>query len=127
MSPQLLVEFTVPGTPVPKARPRVKQDRRGRNRTYTPDRTLEAEAAIQRHYIESAGCRHLDPSWRYRLEVEFHGPHASSDLDNLAKAVLDGLNGWAWADDKQVTELSAVKKPAPKDGRCTVVRILRVG
>ena len=32
------------------------------------------------------------------------------DLDNLVKAVLDGLNGIAWHDDAQIVELHISKK-----------------
>jgi Holliday junction resolvase RusA-like endonuclease len=32
------------------------------------------------------------------------------DTDNLLKAVLDGLNGIAWADDSQVIRVSASKE-----------------
>lgn len=33
------------------------------------------------------------------------------DCDNVAKLVLDALNGIAWTDDKQVFELHVVKHP----------------
>lgn len=48
MDPQLIARFTVPGRPVPKARPRVAQDRRGRNRSFTDTRTVEHEALVAR-------------------------------------------------------------------------------
>nr|DAQ86101.1 MAG TPA: Endodeoxyribonuclease RusA [Caudoviricetes sp.] len=31
------------------------------------------------------------------------------DADNIAKAVLDGLNGVVYADDKQIVELKVIK------------------
>jgi Holliday junction resolvase RusA-like endonuclease len=31
------------------------------------------------------------------------------DLDNYVKTVMDGLNGVAWVDDKQVIDIQAVK------------------
>jgi crossover junction endodeoxyribonuclease RusA len=34
------------------------------------------------------------------------------DADNLAKAFLDGLNGIAWVDDRQVRKLTIEKKAA---------------
>ena len=33
------------------------------------------------------------------------------DADNIAKSVLDALNGVAWKDDTQVTELHIIKHP----------------
>ena len=38
------------------------------------------------------------------------------DADNLAKAVLDAMNGVAYVDDSQVCHLSIVKLTANKDG-----------
>lgn len=35
------------------------------------------------------------------------------DCDNIAKSVLDALNGVAFADDSQVVSLAVVKKRAP--------------
>lgn len=42
-----------------------------------------------------------------------------SDLDNMAKAVLDALNGVAWVDDSQVGRL-VVQKSYGTEGRTTV-------
>lgn len=55
MDPRLIADFTVPGRPVPKARPRVSQDRRDRNRTHTDPRTIEHEALIARYFVEVTG------------------------------------------------------------------------
>lgn len=44
-----------------------------------------------------------------------------ADLDNLAKPVLDGLSGLAWADDHQVCELSVAKVWDDGDGPRTDV------
>lgn len=45
------------------------------------------------------------------------------DADNVAKAVLDALNGLAYEDDSQVQELVIIKKYAPA-GVDPCVRIL---
>jgi Holliday junction resolvase RusA-like endonuclease len=37
------------------------------------------------------------------------------DIDNAIKLVMDGLNGVAWADDAQVTSVSAVKADRTRD------------
>ena len=38
------------------------------------------------------------------------------DIDNVVKCVMDGLNGVAWDDDCQVTQLVASKLPRKKGG-----------
>jgi len=38
-----------------------------------------------------------------------------ADIDNLAKLVLDALNGIIWEDDKQIVKLLAEKKYAEKE------------
>ena len=43
--------------------------------------------------------------------------HIRSDVDNLAKFVMDSLNGVVYADDRQVTSLNVVKVLDP-DGPC---------
>jgi Holliday junction resolvase RusA-like endonuclease len=37
------------------------------------------------------------------------------DVDNLAKGVLDALNGIAWDDDSQVVDLRVIKAFGPRD------------
>lgn len=39
------------------------------------------------------------------------------DVDNLLKTVLDGLNGVAWEDDSQVTELHGYKLHRKRGGK----------
>lgn len=38
------------------------------------------------------------------------------DLDNLAKAIMDGLTGTAWVDDRQVVWMTIEKAYLPADG-----------
>ena len=107
---ELVISFTVPGEPVPKARPRVVRGH-GQKRGYTPERTAVAETAV---------------GWRFRQAVKGHGVDADSsfgviavfcrqtrircDVDNLLKTVLDGLNGVAWRDDWQVVDVAGRKR-----------------
>lgn len=93
----LLCEFTVPGQPVPKARPRVVA-----GRTYTPERTKRAEQRIAEYF--KVAYPHLKPTWEpvsLSLTFSLKGLR-TSDWDNLAKLVCDALNGKAWVDDKQI-------------------------
>lgn len=126
MEPQLIAAFTVPGRPVPKARPRVSQDRRGRNRTHTDARTVEHEALVARRFLEETRRRYVDPTWRYRLDLDFYGAYASADFDNLIKCVADGLNSYAWRDDKQVKQGSWEVHEGPSKQPRTEVTIYRV-
>jgi crossover junction endodeoxyribonuclease RusA len=43
-------------------------------------------------------------------------PHVRPDVDKLARAALDGLTGAAFADDAQVTMLTARKVYGPPEG-----------
>jgi Holliday junction resolvase RusA-like endonuclease len=110
------IEFTVPGNPVPKGRPRL-----GRGHTYTPKRTQEAENVV-RSVAQLAEVIPLVDSIVMTLDFFLPIPKQWSkaktqsamigtirpgrpDLDNLAKTVMDALNEIAFADDSQIVEL----------------------
>jgi len=104
------ITFTVPGTPVPKGRPRM-----GRNgNVYTPRRTAEYEADIGNEWI--ALSPRPQPLWGdVRVDVTVHEGPRVADADNYLKAVLDALNTLAWLDDKQVVEATVrVCRSAPE-------------
>lgn len=128
------IAFKVPGDPVPQPRPRVST-RGGFSRAYVPSthavhpyRQAVALAA------KAAGCEpHPEPvnvvidfvfgrpkSHLRKSGVRAHAPQLPrADLDNMAKAVLDSLNGVAWIDDSQVARL-VVEKSYAAEGRTTV-------
>lgn len=54
-------------------------------------------------------------------EAEWPTAQQDGDLDNIEKAVLDGLNGVAWTDDRQVVGKSARKVTGPV--ACVQIRI----
>lgn len=117
----LVATFTVHGEPVSKQRARVT----GRG-TYTPAKTREAEAAV-RDAINEAGFWNPLAGDQFAVHVTFtNGNRRRRDLDNMTKLVLDALNGVAWVDDVQVSEIRAAKvQGEPKTGR-TDVRIWRL-
>lgn len=107
---KLVASFEVGGEPVAKERPRLGK----RGNTYTPTKTLTQEALIGWGFRQVARGHQLDAVTRYVLEVEFIFGH-SKDLDNMVKTVMDGLNGVAYADDKQVSRIVASKYPATEE------------
>lgn len=91
-------------------------------RTYTPDSTAEAMERVRQAFAAIGGerapegvpvrvsittARGMPKSRPKRLESE---PDVyKPDADNIAKLVLDSLNGTAWVDDTQVNVLSVQK------------------
>ena len=83
-----------------------------------------------REAVQDAALQHLDPipaGVAVRVEIHFVMPRPKSlpksrptppavkrigDLDKLCRAILDGLDGPAYADDSQVTVLVADKRIA---------------
>lgn len=96
----MTLKFTIPGRPVPKARPRV-----GRNGCiYTPgkSRAYEQQVAV----VGRLHCsRPLKGPVELRLKVYLKTP--GGDLDNYIKSIQDSLNGITWHDDRQVKKLAA--------------------
>lgn len=89
----------VAGNPIPKERPRVVG-----GHAYTPKRTLEYEALVR----DAAALRwHGDPEQKdIQVHLKFYRENRRRvDIDNLAKAVLDALNGVVWVDDAQIQRL----------------------
>ena len=90
-------------------------------RTYTPDKTAEGMALIRAAW----GDRPMAPKGvEVRVSITTFRPLPASrpkrvdsehdttkpDVDNIAKLVLDALNGVAWVDDTQVTDLQVIKE-----------------
>ncbi len=95
-----LLEFTVPGNPVPKARPRVLRS----GITYTPKTTKVYEARIG--WAAKAAWR--EPVLTQRglgMTIHFGCGRLTADVDNLAKSVLDGCEGVLYRNDNQVDTL----------------------
>ena len=107
-----VIDFEIPGAPVPKGRPR-----KGRHGFYTPRRTQAAEAEVA-WYAHITGARFDGP---VRVELDFYG--GRGDVDNFGKLVLDGLQkGGLLRNDNQVMELAIRKHPAAGNPR-TIVRV----
>lgn len=119
--------FIVYGTPVPKGRPRFV--RRGSFiSTYTPKTTKDYEDKVReaariamgpekpletpvsvylyiRLPIPASYSKKRSEACRQGLELPIKKP----DIDNSAKAVLDGMNGIVYQDDAQIVSLHIKK------------------
>lgn len=123
----LAVFFQVDGEAVGKGRPRVSTIA-GRPRLYTPAKTVKWEQLISDAARSAMGSQEasehpvavsikidvqIPQSWSKarRRAAELNQVHPGKpDLDNVAKAVLDALNGVVYQDDKQVIRLTATKR-----------------
>lgn len=109
--------------------PRAKQSFRslGRRGGYTP-------ALIKAWQSDVAWCAQMQMRRLGILEplegnlsvelVFFLGNHRKIDLDNLSKAVLDGLNGAAWVDDRQNISLT-LKKYVCRERQGVLVKVTK--
>ena len=123
----VIARFTIDGEPVSKARARFT-GYGSKIRSYTPDKTLAAEAAIEVAFRKAAPNHKPDPEVTYGLTaLFFSGTRQRRDVDNMLKLICDGLNQVAWVDDSHVVEVSGRKSiEAPAHAR-TEVLIYRVG
>ena len=126
--------FRVVGQVVGKPRPRF--NRMGTKvRTYTPKNGEMFEELVRSSYIAQCGDMHkgavkVEIAYRRVLpksrpkKVESEPDLFKPDVDNVAKAVLDALNGVAFEDDKDVVSLKVEKLPRvmiDQDELCVIV------
>lgn len=96
--------FTIPGKPVPAARPRVT-----RNGTYN-ERRYKDWLDAAKTYARQAWVGRAPMSGKVEVTASFTGAHGSADIDNLVKGVLDALQGIIIFNDKQVTHLDIIRE-----------------
>ena len=123
-----MITFVVHGTAVPKQRPRIS-----RGRAYTPKRTKDYEERVLNEFRSSYSgfypafgkdvpvwvCIHIiqaiPKSWSKKKRAQAESGEIvplsrNGDVDNIAKSILDALNGFAYEDDCQVTTLIITKQ-----------------
>lgn len=122
----MAVKFTIYGKPFGKQRPRVA-NHGGYVQAYTPKETINYENLVKFSYLQECGNRKLEggiaaeiigvfpvakSESKKRRSLMLSGviPHTKKcDCDNLAKSILDALNGIAYDDDSQICKLTVEK------------------
>ena len=115
--------IVIPGKPVGKGRPRFSTAN-GFPRSYTPAKTVEYENLVRLAWMQ-AGHEKIEGPIEVMIDASFSIPKGTSkkkaaemdkkvyphkpDCDNIAKAVLDALNGIAYDDDAQIVALRIAK------------------
>lgn len=118
-----VVEFTVHGEPIPKARPRAKAGQR----PFTPQRVVTAERNVRAAFeLAYPGWEPLPREVRVRIDVAFHrATRRGVDVDNLVKVATDALNRVVFVDDEQITQIHAYRHYGAGDDARTEIRISR--
>ena len=120
------VKFSVPGEPKGKGRPRFSTTGKY-PKAYTPKETAMYENLVRVIYMKGKYPK-MNGAIKARITAYFQPPASASkkkkvamligdikcmkkpDNDNVAKIILDSLNGLAFDDDKQIVELEVVKQ-----------------
>lgn len=117
------IEFNVPGKVQAKQRPRFNG-----KFAYTPKETIAYENQVKTCYLEKhRDVKPLENPLKVKIIAYYEVPKSASkkkklqmlhneifptvkpDTDNIAKGILDSLNGIAYLDDKQVVKLEVEK------------------
>ncbi|MCR5722022.1 MAG: RusA family crossover junction endodeoxyribonuclease [Lachnospiraceae bacterium] len=102
-------KIIIDGDPVGKSRPRF-----ARGHAYSPQKNREYEKMINKSYdglkLEGAVNLRLTAYYQKPKKCKTLYPTKKPDIDNVAKIIMDSLNGVAYDDDKQVINLSIVKR-----------------
>jgi Holliday junction resolvase RusA-like endonuclease len=116
-----MIKFTIPGEPKAKQRPRL-----GNGYVYTPTQTVNYENYVKMCFLNNKQEKltgkiraeiyaffGIPASWsKKKKDDAIQGeirPTKKPDTDNIAKIILDSLNGLAYDDDKQIIELVVCK------------------
>ncbi|GAA0081344.1 RusA family crossover junction endodeoxyribonuclease [Clostridium sp. CTA-6] len=111
------MKIVIDGKPMGKQRPRFNSKT---GHTYTPDKTVNYENWVKLCWQEQTKREKLTGAIKADIKVFYPIPKATNkkkkiemlcgvirptkkpDVDNIAKIILDSLNGLAYDDDKQV-------------------------
>lgn len=130
-----MIELCLDVTPFPKQRPRARKN----GHIYTPSETRAYESEVARlAKLQMTGKQPFAKpisvvvaAWlpipksftKAEKQAAIAGKLApKGDVDNYAKSVLDALNGICWIDDKQITQLTALKRYSSAPALTVTVR-----
>jgi len=133
-----IIGFNIPGDPQGKLRARTVW---GGKRTYTPQKTADYEELIRWSYrrVSKDIFDQEEPlevcivAWfkppkstpKYKacnMLKQLIYPTKKPDIDNIAKIILDALNGVAYKDDTQVIDLKVSKRYAKKASVAVIIQ-----
>lgn len=119
-------EFEIPGEIVGKERPRVNMYT---GIVYTPNKTKDYETLVQQYFkLKYPQCEVLKGRININIVAYLKIPRSTSkiktqemldnrisptkkpDVDNIAKSLLDAMNGVVFKDDNQVSKISIEKR-----------------
>lgn len=114
-----MLTIRVPFPVVPKARPRV-----GAEGTYMPSKYKECVKSIG--YLFTI-ARQLNKNASFALHVTIDVDRTNAgDVDNILGTIMDAGNGIVWHDDRQVTEVSVVKRLVPKGSAGATIALVEL-
>lgn len=129
------MKIVIDGKPMGKQRPRFNTKT---GHTYTPDKTVNYENWVKLCWREQTKGEKLTGAIKADLKVFYPIPKTTSkkkrkfmlaglerptkkpDIDNIAKVILDSLNGLAYDDDKQIV-FCAINKWYGENPRVEVI------
>lgn len=133
-----MIHFTVPGEPVAKGRPKVSTVN-GHVQLRTPSKTVNYESKVSLFAHQAMeGQPPIEGPVSLSVKAVFQAPSSWSkkraaanritpefvtkrpDLDNVIKALCDGMNGVVFKDDSQVANLFFCVKLYGEDPRVEV-------
>lgn len=120
------IRFSIPGKAQAKQRPKFN---RYSGRAYTPEQTVSYENWVRDCYMKGFTGIHEPTDKPIKVDIRMYveipqskskkqkekmlkgeiKPCVKPDVDNVAKTILDALNGIAYKDDKQIIELKIKK------------------
>ena len=121
-----MIQFTIPGPPVGKARARVTRQ----GHAYTPAKTVNYEALVKQtfaakypDFVPMAGPVRMglwimlmpskETARKIKKGIKVY-PTIKPDVDNVLKIIADALSGLAFVDDKQIVESDLSKHYAER-------------